>query len=278
MEFEVEVRSWTKFNQRKDVKACSWFRLENSWVTDPDFYHMTPSQKLVWIFVLSEASKRSESVFRLNCVHAGRALNLRWNCIEPALRLFEKKSLVTLKCLSEENTSKETEMLTVARVTRPSRRRNANVTLRTNERTLRTNEQEPPTATPLGTSVETAVVAVNPEKNSAKEIIAAYCDAYMERYKCRPAISGKEAGIAKRLVKTLGRPACLALIGGYLRMDDGWFVTKHHDLATLEGNLNKVAVYLQTGGQGPPAPEGIFAKLAREAKEREEREKGEQSA
>ncbi len=131
--------------------------------------------------------------------------------------------------------------------------------------------ESPPERTGSSTAVE-IVSPVARDKKPGEEFIALYCDTYRARYNARPAISGRDAGIAKRLIGTQGLPASLALVRAYLAMDDSWFVTKHHDLPTLEENLNKVAVHLQTGGTGPPPKETWIERRKREALERETKE------
>jgi hypothetical protein len=63
---EVEVCNWAKFNPRADVKSCSWFRMSNDFFSDPDFYDCTIDVRIVWIFILSIASRKMNSVIKLN--------------------------------------------------------------------------------------------------------------------------------------------------------------------------------------------------------------------
>lgn len=78
-----------------------------------------------------------------------------------------------------------------------------------------------------------------PKPPRANEIIVEYVERYREKYGTAPVITPKDAGIAKRISKAVGSKA-KEFIRGYLSMDDPWFKTKSHDLATLESNLNKI--------------------------------------
>lgn len=79
------------------------------------------------------------------------------------------------------------------------------------------------------------------------EVIGAYCQSYKKRYGTNPPITGKSSGIVKRLVKDVGTEKAKKIVDTYLKMDDSWFITRSHDLSTLEGNLTKVATFSETG-------------------------------
>ncbi len=81
-----------------------------------------------------------------------------------------------------------------------------------------------------------------------KEFIALYCEVYNQRYSCNPLITGRVAGIAKRLVNDLGLPEATKLIRGYLEIGmDPWITSSKHSLTVLENNIDAVNVYCKTG-------------------------------
>lgn len=77
--------------------------------------------------------------------------------------------------------------------------------------------------------------------------IAAYAEAWEYRYKTKPIIDGKAAGIAKRLVTDLGAQAAIELVESYLDMSDSYFIQRRHDLQTFSFNLNQVNIYAERG-------------------------------
>ena len=83
--------------------------------------------------------------------------------------------------------------------------------------------------------------------NTTQALIAKYCEAYKARYGVNPPIGGKQAGLARRLVKDLGAVRAIALVETYLRMQDAFFLKRRHDLATFEANLNAVTIFEKTG-------------------------------
>lgn len=54
----LTINNWDKYNSRKDVKQTIWFRLENTLLDDPDFYHFSAEEIVTWIYILSLASKK----------------------------------------------------------------------------------------------------------------------------------------------------------------------------------------------------------------------------
>jgi uncharacterized phage protein (TIGR02220 family) len=66
MIFEVEVKNWEKFNARSDVKACTWFRMSNDFFADADFYGVSATTRMVWVYFLCASSKKGKSVVKVN--------------------------------------------------------------------------------------------------------------------------------------------------------------------------------------------------------------------
>lgn len=81
---------------------------------------------------------------------------------------------------------------------------------------------------------------------STKVFIASYCEAYKARYKTNPIISKTISGIAKRIAETLKDDGPL-YASVYLTMNDSWFLTRSHDLATMESNLSRIKIKVDTG-------------------------------
>lgn len=95
---------------------------------------------------------------------------------------------------------------------------------------------------------------------AVKEFIAAYCEAFRSRYGTNPPVTGKDAGIAKNIVKGVGIVRAKGLVETYLGMNDAFYLMKRHDLGTLVTNLNAVTVKHDTGG-------GITRTEARQAED-----------
>lgn len=108
----------------------------------------------------------------------------------------------------------------------------------------RSRKKESPSVSALATQEP-------PVKDTLKEntrgVIAYYCESWKKRYNANPPIGGKESGIIKRLVSDFGPRRTCELLRCYLGMDDAFFLTKRHDLATFSLNLNSIVAKLDGG-------------------------------
>lgn len=78
--------------------------------------------------------------------------------------------------------------------------------------------------------------------------IATYCTAFKERWKTPPVqIAGRYLGAAGRMVAELGVERACQLVSTYLEMNDGYFLSRKHDLLTMESSLNSIAIKHDTG-------------------------------
>lgn len=63
---EIEICNWEKYNPRSDRAHHSWLRLENSFFYNQDLFKMTDSQRLLFIFLLCEASRAGAGTVRID--------------------------------------------------------------------------------------------------------------------------------------------------------------------------------------------------------------------
>lgn len=85
------------------------------------------------------------------------------------------------------------------------------------------------------------------EPQRADHFVAAYCDRFKARWGISPPIQGKDAGIAKRLAKTLSLDRYQWLLDAYFSMPDAWLVKQKHPLNLFESKLTEVAVFADSG-------------------------------
>lgn len=86
-EIYVTILNWERFNPRKDVKQSSWFRFEHSWFENPDFFDFTHTEKLIWVYILSLASKKNASEI---IIYSSHALKIADFSIEDLLSALQK--------------------------------------------------------------------------------------------------------------------------------------------------------------------------------------------
>lgn len=78
-------------------------------------------------------------------------------------------------------------------------------------------------------------------------VIRAYTDFWKARYQTSPPITGKQVGILKNLVKSLGRKKVLELLEAFFKMPDASFVQQSHSVEVFNFNLNRIQSFISTG-------------------------------
>jgi len=86
-----------------------------------------------------------------------------------------------------------------------------------------------------------------PEDLTARDFIATYVDLFEATYRTKIKVEGRDAGIAKAVIKDLGCAQAINLLKTYFEMKDQFFVSRTHDLVTFKANLKKIQVKAQTG-------------------------------
>lgn len=86
----IKIINWEKYNPRKDIKSTSWFRLQNDFWTDPMLTKLKPDQKLVWIVLLSLASRARNSNFVLDLKWTAHSLDIKLDSFSKAIKHFEE--------------------------------------------------------------------------------------------------------------------------------------------------------------------------------------------
>jgi hypothetical protein len=105
---KITILGWKKINARKDVDNPSWFKFKHKFFSDTEFYEFSHEEKLVWIYLLCEASKKNDDgKFTLSELHAHTVARLSVETVRSTL-----KKLKAIHVIDYET----------------SRRRNANVT------------------------------------------------------------------------------------------------------------------------------------------------------
>lgn len=64
-EIILSFKNWEKFNTRKDIVAPRWFAFQNSFFEDPKFFYFSNDEKIVFLYLLCEASKSSNKVIHI---------------------------------------------------------------------------------------------------------------------------------------------------------------------------------------------------------------------
>jgi len=240
IEWTVSVPNYNRWNEKRTGKQSLYFRFSTLFFEDPKIEKLSAWEKLIFIL----ACTRLGFSGGVNCVLS--ASKIRSTGVPNNVNLYSAIShleelqllAVEIRPIEGRKEGKEKKEGSIQR-----------------EKTKKAEPQLNPTWNEVQTQPPTEVVGIQPETSLAPlkpilpvpAFIAAYCDVYKARYGNTPPIGGKEAGIAKRIVKTVGQEKALRLAEVYLSMPDPWFLTKAHDLTTMEQNLAKIAMQADTG-------------------------------
>jgi hypothetical protein len=118
----IEVLNWERFNERKDVKHSSWFRLEHSLAFDPEWDHFDAEEKWLWVYILCTASMKNRGAIALTEKTLAKGAGVDVEKVSSCLHKLKTKKAVRVRHGT-------------------GRPRDVFVALRTNERTGRTNRR-----------------------------------------------------------------------------------------------------------------------------------------
>lgn len=127
----IRIPNWKKFNPRPDRANFTWFRLENTFFQDQSVFALNAEQKMLYLFILCEASKKNEERIKLRISYISALLRIDMSIVHRDFLLISHLGLLEINAA-------ETDLL-------PSFSRHDDVTLpsnspATNERTNGTNE------------------------------------------------------------------------------------------------------------------------------------------
>ncbi len=85
------------------------------------------------------------------------------------------------------------------------------------------------------------------ESQKAGFLISKYCEAWKAKHGSSPPITGKDAGIAKRLAKGFSDERVESLLAAFFEMPDAYLFKAKHPLELFEMKLKEVAAFADSG-------------------------------
>lgn len=227
---KIKVLDWEKFNPRKDIKSSSWFRLENNFFTNPKFFKLSHEQKLVWLFILCQASQKQSHEI-LICPDLTSAL-VRIDAEEVAYTILRLAELNQIEILEDSRDADVTHPYVRKKLaTRSGYLRTDGRTDGTNE-TRRTDElscseqKSPPHPVQINDPKPKPKKAAAPTEGS--EVWSAYSTAYQDRYKVEPVRNAKTNKNCSDLVNRLGKDVAVKVVRFYLTHGHSYYLQKTH--------------------------------------------------
>lgn len=250
----IEILNWQKYNPRNDIKHPSWFRMEHSFFDNAEFYEFSPEQKLVWIYLLCQASKKSQPTVHLVMDHI---VNTIWRPVTTTPDYVDHNVIHNayhVRVMTVDHAIQKLKQFGMLKI-RTLRGRYADVThpCATYGRTDETD------VTNDNTSGVDGVLDFDPEPEKPKAVrvqrpptggaipVALYCDAYKNRYNHFPELGKKQRGILIKLFDDWGRAKFERIVTGYFNLPDAFVVQRSHPVELIDAKLNEIVRFLETG-------------------------------
>jgi hypothetical protein len=225
---ELELLNWDKYNPRKDLKATTWMRFQNSIYEDPQFFDFDHGEICFWIYLLCMASKKQSSTVIVNITHAERIGRFKKSTIDSCI-----EKLKHINCVTERH----------AHVTSTLRARHT-----TNERTEQnmTNVTNDTHATRARYAVEKNAENLPTDKSGGSKVWDRYREQFVKRYGVEPMRNAKVNAQCKQLYERLGESG-IGAIDFYLTHNDSWYLKNQHDLGSLLAKAESIFTQWQRG-------------------------------
>lgn len=264
---EFRIRNFGKYNPRKDVERSSWFRLSNTWYSHRDYHGLTGAQLVLIPVLLGVYSESTQDYIDVSLSYLRDHLKSKINHIRRTLAVLHNREFIEIN-----------NLLTLR-----------DVALRTNERTLRTNEEEkgdlsksdpPPDSPdtpprPKGPSPSQLVEIWNQHRGSLPGVLRS---SKGREAKARARLS-EEPDLAywEGLVKTMAEtPFLCGKNDRKWRADFDWLVA--NDTNHVKVSEGKYGPANASGDNQPPEGEGKLARAKRQIEENRRRREAELAA
>lgn len=94
---DVEILNWERFNPKRDQKTYTWLRLDNDAWASQDLYGLTPTEKFVWIVLLSLASKTNAAKISVDVDFVAHNLGIKADTVSQAIEMICARHLATAR-------------------------------------------------------------------------------------------------------------------------------------------------------------------------------------
>lgn len=92
----IEILNWAKHNPKRDQKTYTWLRLDNNIISDPDLFGLSAEQKLVFIEILCQASRKNCATVTLNIGHLVHVTGVKEEKIFGLLKFLQAKPIISV--------------------------------------------------------------------------------------------------------------------------------------------------------------------------------------
>lgn len=221
---EIEIVNWEKYNPKRDQKTYTWLRLDNGIITDPELFGLSAEQKLLWIALLCEASKKNSGTIRVHLGWLEQNLGLKQAKVMEALTQFQIKPLIVVHTTAHDRARSDDVVTTTPTY------------VRTNETYERTN-----------VATATSATATAEEPSRIKPVWEKYKSAFEGRYGEAPPWNAKTAGMLKQLIARIPEAEAPEVAAFYLTHGDAFYMKSMHPVGLMLRDIEKLRTEWITG-------------------------------
>jgi hypothetical protein len=239
---EVTIPNWGKFNARADRSNFSWFRFENTFFHDQAVFGLPDSARVLYIFLLCEASKKNKATVTLRPEYIAAILGRDIEAVQDDVNKLHDLELVAASC--HQTVASRHQTVASSRHDDTVKEKAGGVTpsyIQTDstDNTVQTRQTVPAAQTKTARSSEA-------KTHASWE---AFRHAYASRYGTAPIRSAKVNAQLSKLVDYLGATEAPQVIEFFLTHNSSYYAQKGHDLGLLLTDYQKLRTEWITGRQ-----------------------------
>lgn len=225
--YKIEILNWEKYNANLK-KGHKKILLSTGFLSNAKIRSLTPVTRLLYLSCLLVAGESTTSHIEVSHESLVFQSGVKSGSLQSQLDLLQSLQLVRYE--------KNDFLINRIEENRREKKRN---------RIHAKSEIEVSNTKDYEMSVQQKPPSESPQK--VKNFLAVYCEKFSNRYGSNPEITGKDAGIAKRLCKNLGEDKLNFYLEAYFSMPDSGVIKAKHPLTFFEMKLNEIVVFANTG-------------------------------
>lgn len=227
----ITIPNWAKFNPRADRANYSWLRFENKFFHDQEVFKLTDSERVLYIFLLCEASKANKGELSILPEYIGAILGHSVSQVIANIQKLNERGLVTADCRHYDGVMTAESRQSDGVTPRYETRRDVTERNETNEEIAPKLKRE---SSEAGLTVPTW---------------EAYREGYLKRYGVAPIRNTTVNGKLAHFVRRLGAAEAPLVAEFYLQHNSARYQQAGHSVGLMLQDAEKLRTEWATGRQ-----------------------------
>lgn len=129
----VRVPNWSKFNPRADRANYTWFRLENNFFHDESVFPLTANQRMLFLFIACQCSKKNADTIELVLEYASVILKESLEALATDLQALNSTGLIIITKAVKKPSKRRSEAVAAPSSLPATKHNKTDITNNTNE-------------------------------------------------------------------------------------------------------------------------------------------------